>query len=109
MSILFEREQGTLTLLTDHTAYQMQIGPEGYLLHTYYGRACDEDFPVVFLYFFALITEESFLISSCYSLELCIQMLISFLALRPRFVFSVYLKTIWITAHLRMPLKVRKP
>ena len=44
MSILFEREEGTLTLLTDHTAYQMQIGPEGYLLHTYYGRACDEDF-----------------------------------------------------------------
>ena len=33
----------------------------------------------VFLYFFALITEEGFLISSCYSLELCIQMLISFL------------------------------
>ena len=39
------------------------------------------DFPhsVVFLYFFALITEEGFLISPCYSLELCIQMLISFL------------------------------
>ena len=34
---------------------------------------------VVFLYFFALITEEGFLISSCYSLELCIQMFISFL------------------------------
>ena len=34
---------------------------------------------VVFLYFFALITEEGFLISSCYFLELCIQMLISFL------------------------------
>ena len=31
--------------------------------------------PVVFLYFFALIAEEGFLISSCYSLELCIQML----------------------------------
>ena len=30
---------------------------------------------VVFLYFFALIAEEGFLISSCYSLELCIQML----------------------------------
>ena len=30
---------------------------------------------VVFLYFFALITEEGFLISSCYSLELYIQML----------------------------------
>ena len=34
---------------------------------------------VVFLYFFALITEEGFLISSCYPLELCIQMPISFL------------------------------
>jgi len=34
---------------------------------------------VVFVYFFALIAEEGFLISSCYSLELCIQMLISFL------------------------------
>ena len=33
----------------------------------------------VFLYFFALITEEGFLISACYSLELCIQMGISFL------------------------------
>ena len=35
---------------------------------------------VLFLYFFALIAEEGFLISSCYSLELCIQMLISFLS-----------------------------
>ena len=34
---------------------------------------------VVFLYFFALITEEGFLISPCYSLELCIQMGIPFL------------------------------
>ena len=34
---------------------------------------------VVFLYFFALITEEGFLVSPCYSLELCIQILISFL------------------------------
>ena len=34
---------------------------------------------VIFLYFFALIAEEGFLISSCSSLELCIQMLISFL------------------------------
>ena len=29
---------------------------------------------IVFLYFFAMITEEGFLISPCYSLELCIQM-----------------------------------
>ena len=28
---------------------------------------------VAFLYFFALIAEEGFLISSCYSLELCIK------------------------------------
>src|SRR5574337_1962651 len=34
---------------------------------------------IVFLYFFALITEEGFLICPCYSLELCIQMGISFL------------------------------
>ena len=34
---------------------------------------------VVFLYFFALIAEEGFLISPCYSLELCIQMFITFL------------------------------
>ena len=34
---------------------------------------------IVFFYFFALITEEGFLISPCYSLELCIQMLMSFL------------------------------
>ena len=34
---------------------------------------------IVFLYFFALIIEEDFLISPCYSLELCIQMGISLL------------------------------
>ena len=34
---------------------------------------------VVFLHFFVLITEEGFLISLCYSLELCLQMGISFL------------------------------
>ena len=36
-------------------------------------------YSIVFLYFFALITKEGFLISPCYSLELCIQTLISFL------------------------------
>ena len=34
---------------------------------------------VVFLYFFTLIPEEGFLFSPCYSLELCIQMGLSFL------------------------------
>ena len=47
---------------------------------------------VVFLYFFALIIEEGFLISPCYSLELCIQMLISFLfSFAFRFSFLSYL------------------
>ena len=34
---------------------------------------------VVFLYFFALVAEEGFLISPCYSLELSVQMGLSFL------------------------------
>ena len=38
---------------------------------------------VVFLYFFALIPEEGFLISPCYSLELCIQMVILLLSSLP--------------------------
>ena len=46
---------------------------------------------VVFLYFFALIAEEFFLISPCYSLELCIQMLISFFFFS--FVFTYLLFT----------------
>ena len=44
----------------------------------------------VFIYFFALITEELFLISPCYSLELCIQMDISFIF---SFVFASLLFT----------------
>ena len=36
---------------------------------------------IVFLYFFALITEEGFLVSPCYSLELCIEM--SYLSFSP--------------------------
>ena len=52
---------------------------------------------IVFLYFFALITEEGFLISSCYSLEPCIQMLISFLF---SFAFSCNLNiTTNLTSH----------
>ena len=34
---------------------------------------------IVFLFFFALIADEGILISPCYSLELCIQMGMSFL------------------------------
>ena len=40
---------------------------------------CSLPHPNLFLHFFSLITEEGFLISPCYSLELSIQMGISFL------------------------------
>ena len=39
---------------------------------TFHAEISSLSHSVVFLYFFALITEEGFLISSCYSLELCI-------------------------------------
>ena len=46
---------------------------------------------IVFLYFFVLITEEAFLISPCYSLELCIQMGVSFLpCLSPLFFSQLF-------------------
>ena len=44
---------------------------------------------IVFLYFFALVSEDGFLISPCYSLKLCIQMGISFL-LYFAFSFSLF-------------------
>ena len=48
---------------------------------------------VVSLYFFALITEEGFLISPCYSLEFCIQMGIAFFSPLPfTSLFSVICK-----------------
>ena len=43
---------------------------------------------VVFLCFFTLITEEGFLLSPCYSLELFIQMGVSFLFSFTFYVFS---------------------
>ena len=46
---------------------------------------------IVFLYFFALITEEGFLISPCCSSDLCIQMAKSFL-LSFAFSFSSFLR-----------------
>ena len=42
---------------------------------------------IVFLYFFALLTEEGFLNSPCYSLELCIQMGISSFSPLPLLLF----------------------
>ena len=54
----------------------------------------------IFLYFFAMITEESFLISPFYSLQLCIQMDISFL-FSFTFGFSLFLR--YLQGLLRQP------
>ena len=55
---------------------------------------------IVFLYFFALITEEAFLIPPCYFLELCIQMGISFLF---SFTFHFLSFLSYLQALLRQP------
>ena len=55
---------------------------------------------IVFLYCFALITEEGFLISPCYSSELCIQMGVSFL-FSFAFSFSYFLS--YLEGLLRQP------
>ncbi len=44
MSIVFDAAARTLTLQTRESCYQMQIGPLGYLLHTYYGRRAEGNF-----------------------------------------------------------------
>ena len=55
---------------------------------------------IVFLYFFALITEEGFLICPCYSLQLCIQMLISFFL---SFAFHFFSFHSYLSGLLRQP------
>ena len=37
MPILYDEKSNTLTIVTDHTSYQMQVDTKGYLLHLYYG------------------------------------------------------------------------
>ena len=54
---------------------------------------------IVFLYFFALIAEEGFLLSPCY-LELCIQMGISFL-----YTFAFSFSSFLLIAKFRLKLK----
>ena len=49
------------------------------LVSNFLKEICSLSHSIVFLYFFALLTEGGFLISPCYSLELCIRMGISFL------------------------------
>ena len=57
-----------------------------------------EEISVVFLYWFALIAEEAFNISPCYSLELYIQMDISFLfSFAFRFSLSLFFLLLYFT------------
>ena len=49
MSIVFDAAARTLTLNTRESSYQMQIGPLGHLLHTYYGRRAEGDFSFLHL------------------------------------------------------------
>ena len=43
MSILYNENDQTITLNTDHSTYQMKIGPCGLLVHTYYGPSANGD------------------------------------------------------------------
>lgn len=44
MSIHFDPAEGRFALLTRETAYHMQLGPLGHLLHLYYGRRTEGSF-----------------------------------------------------------------
>ena len=59
-------------------------------------------YSVVFLYLFALIAEEGFLISSCCSLELCIQKLISYIVL----IWQQDLRSCWYFYILKIVFKI---
>ena len=60
-------------------AFRVAPGNSGLHAHGKAEEISSVSHSVVFLYFFAFIAEEDFLISPCYSLELCIQMGISYI------------------------------
>ncbi len=41
MAIIYSRKDGTFTIHTENTTYQMQVDAYGFLLHLYYGRRTD--------------------------------------------------------------------
>ena len=43
MPILYNQQDQTITLNTDHSSYQMKVGPCGLLVHTYYGPTAGGD------------------------------------------------------------------
>ena len=51
MAICYDENAKTISIDTEHTTYQMKIGPYGVLLHTYYGkRISGEDMSYLFRY-----------------------------------------------------------
>ncbi len=51
MAIFYDENAKTISIDTEHTTYQMKIGPYGVLLHTYYGkRISGEDMSYLFRY-----------------------------------------------------------
>ena len=66
-----------LKYATNELLYEMETDTLG--LSNFLKEISSLSHPIVLYYFFALIAEEGFLMSLCYSLELCIQMPISFL------------------------------
>ena len=80
----------TLCMKCAHLCIKCSLGISNFLEEIFLQNSLSHF--IVFLYFFALIAEEGFLISPCYSLELCIQMGISFLfSFAFRFSFHSYL------------------
>ena len=44
MAVCYDKKSKTISINTEHTTYQMKIGPYGVLMHTYYGeRISGED------------------------------------------------------------------
>ena len=43
MAIKYNKQDKTLSLRTEHTSYQIKIGPYNTLLHLYYGKKVDSN------------------------------------------------------------------
>ena len=51
MAVYYDENTKTISIDTQHTTYQMKIGPYGVLLHSYYGnRISNEDMSYLFRY-----------------------------------------------------------
>ena len=52
MAVYYDENTKTISIDTQHTTYQMKIGPYGVLLHSYYGnRTSNEDmsYPILLI------------------------------------------------------------